>query len=104
MINKLVFIQNNYYEESHHLRNIRPVASGTLEWQTDYYEFRFEDQNQNKKHFYKWDGAGLRYEIQEFVSCIYNHRPSSARRTQRESIAMADVIGQFKDRPNFYEL
>ncbi len=32
-------------------------------WKTDYFEFRYEDQNQNKKFFYQWDGAGLRYEI-----------------------------------------
>ena len=51
-------------------------------WLTDYYEFRFEDQNQNKKFFYKWDGAGLRYEIQEFVSCIFNHRLSTVRLRQ----------------------
>ena len=40
-------------------------------WLTDYYDFRFEDQNQNKKLFYKWDDAGLRYEIQKFLSCIF---------------------------------
>lgn len=29
-------------------------------WKTDYFEFRYEDQNKNQKFFYKWDGAGLR--------------------------------------------
>ena len=43
-------------------------------WKTDYFELRYEDQNDNKKFFYKWDAAGLRYEIQEFMSCIYNNR------------------------------
>lgn len=70
-------------------------------WLTDYYEFRFEDQNQNKKFFYKWDGAGLRYEIQEFISCIINHRFSSARLRRRESIAMAEIMQRFADRKNF---
>lgn len=73
-------------------------------WLTDYYEFRFEDQNQNKKFFYKWDGAGLRYEIQEFISCIYNHRFNSARLPLVESIAMADVMQQFEERKHFYEI
>ena len=73
-------------------------------WLTDYYEFRFEDQNQNKKFFYKWDGAGLRYEIQEFVSCIYNQRLTSSRLTKKESIVMADVMEQFRERRNFIEL
>lgn len=73
-------------------------------WLTDYYEFRFEDQNQNKKFFYKWDGAGLRYEIQEFISCILNNRFSSARLRRRESIAMAEIMQQFGERKNFIEI
>ena len=73
-------------------------------WLTDYYEFRYEDQNQNKKFFYKWDGAGLRYEIQEFISCIFNHRFSSARLRRRESIVMADIMQQFGERRNFVEI
>ena len=73
-------------------------------WLTDYYEFRFEDQNQNKKFFYKWDGAGLRYEIQEFISCVFNHRFSTARLRRRESIAMAEIMQMFGERKNFMEI
>ena len=73
-------------------------------WLTDYYEFRYEDQNQNKKFFYQWDGAGLRYEIQEFISCIFNHRFSTARLRRRESIVMADIMQQFGERKNFLEI
>lgn len=73
-------------------------------WLTDYFEFRYEDQNQNKKFFYMWDGAGLRYEIQEFISCIFNHRFSSARLRRRESIAMADIMQKFGERKNFMEI
>ena len=73
-------------------------------WLTDYYEFRFEDQNQNKKFFYKWDGAGLRYEIQEFISCIFNHRFSTARLRRRESIAMSEIMQMFSERKNFMEI
>ena len=73
-------------------------------WLTDYYEFRFEDQNQNKKFFYKWDGAGLRYEIQEFISCIFNHRFSTARLRRRESIAMAEIMQMYGERKNFMEI
>ena len=73
-------------------------------WLTDYYEFRYEDQNQNKKFFYKWDGAGLRYEIQEFISCIFNHRFSSTHLRRLESIAMADIMQQFGERHNLMEI
>ena len=73
-------------------------------WKTDYFELRYEDQNLNKKYFYKWDGEGLRYEIQEWMSCIINKRFSSARLRRRESIAMASVMQQFTERKNFMEI
>ena len=73
-------------------------------WKTDYFELRYEDQNRNKKYFYKWDEPGLRYEIQEFVSCIVNGRGASARLTPRQSIAMARVMEQFANRENFFEI
>lgn len=73
-------------------------------WKTDYFELRYEDQNRNKKYFYKWDEPGLRYEIQEFVSCIINRRGSSARLTPRQSIAMARVMEQFANRENLFEI
>lgn len=73
-------------------------------WKTDYFELRFEDQNKNKKFFYSWDGEGLRYEIQEFISCIYNHRFSTARLRRKESIAMARLMEQFTNRINFVEI
>lgn len=73
-------------------------------WKTDYFELRYEDQNDNKKFFYKWDGFGLRYEIQELISCILNHRFSSIRLKRRESIFMADVMQQFAERRNLTEI
>ena len=73
-------------------------------WKTDYFELRYEDQNENKKFFYKWDGFGLRYEIQEFVSCIVNKRFSTARLRRRESIAMAEVMERFGQKMNFTEI
>ncbi|MDO4758797.1 MAG: Gfo/Idh/MocA family oxidoreductase [Rikenellaceae bacterium] len=73
-------------------------------WKTDYFELRYENQNENKKFFYKWDGEGLRYEIQEFISCIVNHRLNSTRLRRRESIAMAKMMQQFTERKNFIQL
>lgn len=66
-------------------------------WKTDYFELRYEDQNENKKFFYKWDGFGLRYEIQEFSRCIFSHRFSSARLRRRESICMAEIMQRFRE-------
>lgn len=73
-------------------------------WKTDYFEFRYEDQNKNKKYFYSWDGEGLRYEIQEFISMIVNHRMSSARLRRKESIKMAECMEQFTNRIYFTEI
>ncbi len=73
-------------------------------WKTDFFELRYEDQNKNQKFFYKWDGAGLRYEIQEFISCILNKRFSTARLRRRESICMAEIMEQFGKRINFKEI
>lgn len=73
-------------------------------WKTDYFEFRYEDQNKNQKFFYKWDGFGLRYEIQEFISCILNKRFSTSRLKRRESICMAEIMEQFTNRMNFFKI
>ena len=73
-------------------------------WKTDFFEIRYENQNDNKKFFYKWDGAGLRYEIQEFISCVINHRFSSAHLRRRESVFMAEVMQRFNERKNFMEI
>lgn len=73
-------------------------------WKTEYFELRYEDQNMNKKYFYSWAEPGLRYEIQEFVSCIVNRRMVSSCLTPKESIFMADVMQQFGERKNFFEI
>lgn len=72
-------------------------------WKTDYFELRYEDQNRNKKYFYKWDEPGLRYEIQEFVACIVNRR-TSARMTPKMSITMARIMQQFAERQNIFTI
>ena len=73
-------------------------------WKTDYFELRYEDQNKNQKYFYKWDGEGLRYEIQEFISCVLNKRFSTARLRRRESVCMAEIMQAFSERKNFFEI
>lgn len=73
-------------------------------WKTDYFELRYENQNDNKKFFYKWDGDGLRYEIQEFISCIVNKRFSTSRLRRHESVAMAAIMEQFSNKHNTIEI
>lgn len=71
-------------------------------WKTDYFELRYEDQNENKKFFYKWDNYGLRYEIQEFISCIVNNRMTSSRLTRRECECIIGIIEQFHKKENVF--
>ena len=39
-------------------------------WKTEYFELRYENPNDVEKHFYKFSGDGLRYEIVEFLERI----------------------------------
>ena len=61
-------------------------------WKTEYFEARFEDQRDNKKYYYKFDGDGLRYEVAEFALLIRNEAPESFRLRSAESIAIAGII------------
>lgn len=73
-------------------------------WLTSYFEVRYEDQTQNKKYFYSYDGDGLRYEIQEFLSMIVNDRRSCYKLRRRESIAIAEIIEKYRKGENVIEL
>ena len=73
-------------------------------WLTDYFEIRYEDQTKNKKFFYSYDGEGLRYEIQEFISMIANKRKSCYKLRRRESITIAEIIENYNLKKNVIEL
>lgn len=65
-------------------------------WKTDYFELRYEDQNQNRKFFYPYEGEGLRYEIKEFISCILNGTNPYIKLTDKEIIAMGAMQEEFR--------
>ena len=73
-------------------------------WLTSFFEVRYEDQAKNKKFFYSYDGDGLRYEIQEFMSMIVNHRKSSYKLRRRDSVTVAEIIEKFNLRENYKEI
>lgn len=70
-------------------------------WLTDYFEVRYEDQTKNRKYFYSYDGDGLRYEIQEFISMIVNKRGSCYKLKRCESIAIAEILEKYNNREKF---
>ncbi len=69
-------------------------------WLTDFFEVRYEDQTRNRKFFYSYDGQGLRYELQEFLSMIVNGRRNCYKLTPAESIAAAEIIEKFRNNEN----
>ena len=73
-------------------------------WLTDFFEVRYEDQTKNKKYFYSYDGEGLRYEIQEWLSMIVNQRHSCYKLRRRESIAIAEIIEKYRNGENVTEI
>ena len=73
-------------------------------WLTSFFEVRYEDKKKKKKYFYCYDGEGLRYEIQEFMSMIVNSRRSCYKLRRRESIAIAEIIEKFNKKENYTEI
>lgn len=73
-------------------------------WLTSYFEVRYEDQTKNKKYFYSYDGEGLRYEIQEWLSMIVNERRSCYKLRGRESVAIAEIIERYRNHDNVTEI
>ncbi len=61
-------------------------------WKTEYFEARFENQSDNKKFYYKFDGDGLRYEIAEFSDLIRRGQRETFKLRPSESAWIARVI------------
>lgn len=73
-------------------------------WKTDYFELRFEDQNQNRKCFYPFMGEGLRYEIREFISHILNPEQSLYLLSKDEILKMTQIQEDYINGKNVYKL
>lgn len=72
-------------------------------WKTDYYEVRYENQEENKRYFYQLDGEGIRYELVAFLKAIETGKDRGF--ISREiSDAMCKVIEDFYNKENFVEL
>ncbi len=65
-------------------------------WRTEYFELRFEELNKNQKYFSKYEGEGLRYEINEFLSMINNPGRNYLKMNRKESTAIAGIIEKFR--------
>ena len=63
-------------------------------WKTDYFEIRYENQENNRRYFYQLDGEGLRYEFVSFVRSIKDKKNYSAI-SPEVSIATAKIMEDF---------
>lgn len=68
-------------------------------WLTRGFETRFEDANQNKMHFYPYEGEGLRYEIAEFARMIRDKETTTFKWRPDESQWVASVIEKARMMP-----
>ena len=73
-------------------------------WKTDYFEVRYEDQNQNKKYFYPFVGEGLRYEIKDFVASVLSNGSHFSKVSKKENVKMAGVQELYIKGNNLYRL
>ncbi len=64
-------------------------------WKTQAFEVCYEDFNQNEKHFVKYLGEGIRYEISDFVSLMNGNEKRDYKLTASESVAMAGIMEKY---------
>ena len=62
-------------------------------WKTDYFEVRFENVAENKRHFYQLDGEGIRYEIVAFAKAV----ESGKRNIYIEKDTSKAIVGVIED-------
>lgn len=66
-------------------------------WKTEYFEIRYENQNESKKYFYQLDGEGIRYEIVAFARAVENKKRGYYLKDDI-SLNIATVIERFSKR------
>ena len=60
-------------------------------WKMDYFEVRFENQNDNKKYFFPYEASGLRYEIQAFIDCVKRNSINTEYITKEENLKISEI-------------
>ena len=60
-------------------------------WKTDYFEVRFENQNDNKKYFFPYESSGLRYEIQAFINSVKKRSFHKEYITKEENLKILEI-------------
>ena len=72
-------------------------------WKTDYFEIRYENQEDNKRFFYQLDGECIRYEIVAFAKAVESGKNMSCV-SEEFSEAIVGVIEAFNKKKNMTEI
>lgn len=72
-------------------------------WKTDYFEFKYENMENNKRFFYQLEGEGIRNELVTFVRAINTSTPFF-RIDNEVSFAISDVLDSFYNKVNLVEI
>ena len=66
-------------------------------WKTEYFEVRFENQNDNKKYFFPYESSGLRYEIQAFADSICRKSVLKEYVTKEENMKILELQNKIEN-------
>lgn len=69
-------------------------------WKTDYFEVRYENQTENKRHFYQLEGEGIRFELLAFVRSI-NQERNTSKISDNVTIAISKIVEDFENKIDF---
>lgn len=72
-------------------------------WKTDYFEIRYENQENNKRFFYQLEGEGIRYEIVNFIKAIGEKKEKSYV-SKEVSCEISKLIEDFNNRVDLIEV
>ena len=65
-------------------------------WKTDYFELRYENQEDNRRFFYQLDGEGIRYEIVAFAKTIQSGK-NLAYISRDTSVKIASILESYEN-------
>ena len=72
-------------------------------WKTDYFEVRYENQDNNKRYFYQLDGEGIRYALVAFTRAVkntkhFNYSPKDI------ILEISHIVEDFKNKKDVTEI
>lgn len=72
-------------------------------WKTDYFEVRYENQENNKRYFYSLEGEGIRYELVNFNKAI-SDKIVNTEYEKNISLSSVSIIEDYYKNKNVYKL